>query len=147
MQQALSFLPKLLTRSILKSYIPPSRRRQEMGIVHLLGILVFVDTLSSVLCCGGGSGPQPCSYSTCSHEWRNDWSPGISTGRCVGQHRNAHFKYTSHSGSSPCPASRQCNPATQRRTMCEQYRTQLSFVLGLVHANAMEAALVRFLPK
>ena len=92
-----------------------------MTLPQVLVVLILANALGSVLSCGGGGGPSPCSWSTCRSEWRNDWSPGISTGRCVNQRRNAHHIYTSHSGSGSCPASTNCSPQSQSRTMCKCY--------------------------
>ena len=94
-----------------------------MTLPRVLSFLVLANALSGVLSCGGGpSPPPPCSWQTCSHEWRNDWGPGISTGRCVNQHRNAHNIYTTHHGSGSCPSPSSCNPSTQYRTMCKYDR-------------------------
>ncbi|KAJ7392966.1 hypothetical protein OS493_008210 [Desmophyllum pertusum] len=74
---------------------------------------------ASCLSCGGGGGSRPpCSWQTCQPEWRNDWGPGISQGRCVNQRRNAHHIYSSHSGSGSCPSPSSCSHQTQYRTMC-----------------------------
>ena len=92
-----------------------------MTLPRVLFVLVLANTLGGVLSCGGGGGgpPPPCSWQTCRHEWRNDWGPGISTGHCVNQHRNAHHVYDTHQGSGTCPASSSCSPSTQYRTMCK----------------------------
>ena len=96
-----------------------------MALPRLLSVLLFANALGGVLSCGGGSDPSPppppppCSWQTCSHQWRNDWGPGISTGQCVNQHRNAHHIYSTHHGSGSCPASSSCSPSTQYRTMCK----------------------------
>ncbi|CAH3025007.1 unnamed protein product [Porites evermanni] len=87
-----------------------------MALSEILGILVFVNIFSSVLSCGGG--PKPCSWTTCRHEWRNDWSPGIATGQCTRQRRNAHHIPQSHSGKGSCPSPTHCSPSTQYRTKC-----------------------------
>lgn len=89
-----------------------------MARPRLLSVLVLANALVSVLSCGGG-GPSPCSWTTCRHEWRNDWGPGISQGRCVNQRRNAHHITSSHSGSGSCPSPSGCSPQTQYRTMCK----------------------------
>ena len=97
----------------------------EMTLPRLLSVLVLANALGGVLSCGGGGNPSPppppppCSWQTCSHEWRNDWGPGISTGRCVNQYRNAHYRYTTHHGSGSCPAPSWCSSSTQYRTMCK----------------------------
>lgn len=89
-----------------------------MALPQTLGVFVLANVLGSVLSCGGGGGPSPCSWTTCSSEWRNDWGPGISQGRCTNQHRNAHHITQSHSGSGSCPSPTSCSPQTQYRTMC-----------------------------
>lgn len=89
-----------------------------MARQRLLSVLVLANALVSVLSCGSG-GPSPCSWTTCRHEWRNDWGPGISQGRCVNQRRNAHHITSSHSGSGSCPSPSGCSPQTQYRTMCK----------------------------
>lgn len=90
-----------------------------MELRQVLRMLLLANTLGFTMSCGGGGGPKPCSWTTCRLEWRNDWGPGISTGRCVYQQRNAHHITSSHSGSGSCPASTHCSPSTQSRTMCE----------------------------
>ena len=89
----------------------------KMALSEILGILVFVNIFSSVLSCGGG--PSPCSWTTCRHEWRNDWSPGIATGQCTRQRRNAHHITQSHGGKGSCPSPTHCSPSTQYRTKCK----------------------------
>ena len=90
-----------------------------MTLPQLLSVLVLANALGGVFSCGGSSPPPPCSWQTCRHEWRNDWAPGISTGHCVNQHRNAHHIYSEHHGSGSCPAPSSCSPSTQYRTMCK----------------------------
>ncbi|KAL9972527.1 hypothetical protein ACROYT_G018850 [Oculina patagonica] len=87
-----------------------------MTLARVLTVLVLANAFNVVSSCGGGGGP--CTWTTCRHEWRNDWSPGISQGRCVQQRRNAHHITTTHGGSEPCPPPTHCSPRTQHRTMC-----------------------------
>lgn len=114
-------VPALSVKTCSKFILLKVRRASnEMALGNILGILLLGNALSSVLSCGGGGGPPPpCSWTTCRHEWRNDWTPGISTGQCVNQHRNAHFITTSHSRSGSCPAPSHCSPSTQNRRMCK----------------------------
>lgn len=104
-----------------------------MTLPRVLFGLVLANTLGGVLSCGGGGGgpPPPCSWQTCRHEWRNDWGPGISTGHCVYQHRNAHHIYDTHQGSGSCPASSSCSPSTQHRTMCKYNRGSVPLEHGV----------------
>lgn len=112
--------------------VPRKPERQflkEMALARrVITVLVLANALNVVLSCGGGGGgpPPPCSWKTCRHEWRNDWGPGISTGQCVRQHRNAHHIYQDHSQSGNCPASTPCSPSTQYRTMCKYDSNVLS---------------------
>ena len=96
----------------------PSR----MTLPQVLGVLILANTLSSALSCGGGSPPPPCSWSTCRSEFRDDWAPGVSPGRCVNQRRYTHHVYGTHHGSGSCPAPSPCGArAAQDRMGCKCY--------------------------
>ncbi|XP_020898704.1 sushi, von Willebrand factor type A, EGF and pentraxin domain-containing protein 1 isoform X2 [Exaiptasia diaphana] len=63
--------------------------------------------------------PPSCSWTTCRHEWRNDWSPRSSPqGRCVEQWRRAHIITHRHNGKGRCPSSQHCGHASQRQRLC-----------------------------
>ena len=105
----------------------------KMMLPRLLPVLVLVDTLSGVFSCGA---TELCKWNTCTHEWRNYWSPGISTGQCVNQHRNAHHKYTTQEeDSAPCPSPVACSPSTQYRTMCKYDHRSLLIMNSSVYRN------------
>lgn len=62
----------------------------------------------------------PCTTTLCRGcEWRNNWSPSISQGKCVKQHRTQHCSHKVIHGSNFCPTSVLCSPKTQYRTMCK----------------------------
>lgn len=63
---------------------------------------------------------RPCVTKVCTGcEWRNEWSPGISQGNCVKQHRTEHCSYQTIHGNFFCPPPTICWPKTQSRTMCK----------------------------
>ena len=88
--------------------------------------MVLLQVLS-ILVLGSGLGSAyippmfpPCTWKSCTAEWRNDWGPGIQQGTCTRQHRNEHISYTTHHGPySPYCMPEFCWAKTQSRTMCE----------------------------
>ena len=91
----------------------------------LAGVLV----LGGAICahaCGGGSPPPPCSWTVCRIEYRDDWAPPKSQGRCVEQVRRAHHINNQHHGSGSCPAPQPCNPIeAQHRLHCKSNYTDM----------------------
>ena len=91
-----------------------------MMLPRFLFVLVLGNAFGGVLSCGGGSPPPPCSWTTCINVWRDDWAPGISTGRCVEQQRRANQRVNQHHGAGSCPAPEPCYPVgPQNRVMCK----------------------------
>lgn len=91
-----------------------------MELLQVLSLLAFVFAK------GRGfisklPGFKTCTWKYCrGTEWRNDWAPSITTGKCVKQHRDAHFLYETRKENFICPPPIPCLPPTkQYRTMCE----------------------------
>lgn len=99
-----------------------------MKLTQVFSVLVFANAFDSVLSCGGG--PQPCSWTTCRLEWRNDWGPNVPSGHCITQRRNGHHITSNHNGKGSCPSPSRCSPQTQSRTLCKFG----FFTLGLLHS-------------
>jgi len=117
-------LNKLSTHSLTQSLL----NRHSVFIkmderLVLLVCLAIVQLFHSALSC-----PPSCSWTTCRHQWRNDWSPSNPPqGRCIEQGRRAHHIYSRHNGKGRCPASQNCSPASQRRRLCKlQYRCRVT---------------------
>lgn len=91
-----------------------------MELLQVLSLLAFV------VAKGRGfisklPGFKTCTWKYCrGTEWRNDWAPSITTGKCVKQHRDAHFLYETRKENFICPPPIPClSPTKQYRTMCE----------------------------
>ena len=75
------------------------------------------------LCNGLGNAwfrPPKCSYLVCTgYDWRDDWSPSVSQGKCVMQARKGHPLYKRQTASFACPPTMPCAFKMQARKMCE----------------------------
>ncbi|XP_031554183.1 sushi, von Willebrand factor type A, EGF and pentraxin domain-containing protein 1-like [Actinia tenebrosa] len=78
----------------------------------LVSLIVLVQLFQVAFSC-------PCSWTTCRHQWRNDWRPSNPPqGACVNQRRDAHFIYTRHKSTGSCPSSRGCSHSSQWKKLC-----------------------------
>ena len=122
---------QLLVLEELKNFLIISTRvcgRTEMALPRVVTALLFSGYLLPTTLAG---------LCDCTFEWRNDWSPDISTGNCVRQKRIQH-----HSGDTSggvieggiaryiCP--NQCFPEIQSRTMCEYNYLRMGIVVARV---------------
>lgn len=75
------------------------------------------------LCNGLGNAwfrPPKCSYRVCTgYDWRDDWSPSVSQGKCVMQARKGHPLYKTQTASFVCPPTMPCPFKIEARKMCE----------------------------
>ena len=109
----------------------PKRFYSSMTLLRVLVVLFLALTNShGTVILPGKPSVFYCLWSECrGQEWRNDWTPGITTGTCVNQQRIGHPLYESHKTPwvKRCPAPIACMLQTQHRKMCKKENALPSF--------------------
>ena len=96
-------------------------KNTDPKMFKVFSFFVLMQALSLVESCSRRRrpAPQPCSWRTCYHDWRNAYSPSVRPGQCVYQSRASTHLYRTHHGTAPCPGSTSCDWRTQGRTRCK----------------------------